>query len=140
VNQEVRFGDIELAVVNRVRARLVAVGDTATVGTKVPNPRPGRFVTVRRTGGLASDYVVTEWAQITVEAWGSSDKQALDLAQFVRGVIRAMPGQTLTGITVYKIEEFSGPANLPDPESSQSRFTWTVSMHVRATIVAAVPA
>lgn len=138
MNQEIRFGDIELAVVNRVRARLAAVGDTSTVGTVIPASRPARFTTVRRTGGPTSEFVVTEWAQITVECWGNTPKQAHDLAQFVRSVIRAMPGQTLTGITVYRVDEFSGPANLPDPESNQARYTWTVSMHVRATIVADV--
>jgi hypothetical protein len=140
VNQEIRFGDIELAVVNRVRARLTAMGDPVQVGTVVPSTRPGRFVVIRRTGGPASEFVVTEWPQITVEAWGATPKQAHDLAQVVRSVIRAMPGQTLTGITVYRVDEFSGPANLPDPESTQSRYTWTVSLHVRAATVADVPA
>jgi hypothetical protein len=95
---------------------------------------------VRRTGGPASEWVVTEWAQVTLEAWGSSQKQASDLAATVRAIVRAMPGQTLSGIAVYKIDEFSGPANLPDPESNQARYTWTVSMHVRAEAVTSVPA
>lgn len=140
MNQEILFGDIQLAVVTRVRARLLALGSPAKVGTKIPNPRPALFVTVRRTGGPRTPYVVTEVAQVTVEAWGDNEKASSDLAEQVRAIVHAMAGGEHSGIPFYRVEEFSGPANLPDPESTQARYTQTLSMHVRATQITNVPA
>ena len=106
---------------------------TPVVGS-VPNPRPQRFVMLQRTGGVMAS-VVTDLAQVTVECWGSSDEESEDLALTVRGLLASLHSDVIDGTTVYGVTEFSGPAFLPDPESKQSRTTWTVQAHVRGDAV-----
>ena len=100
------------------------------VRSRVPNPRPARFVLVFRTGGPSVN-VVTDAAQLTIEAWAATDYDAHDLAQAARAILSGIEGTVSGGVTVYGIDEFSGPANLPDPESDQSRYTWSTVVNVR---------
>lgn len=125
------FPDAAAAVIGALNSQLPALGFTAVpVRSKVPNPRPSRFVLVFRTGGPRAN-IVTDAAQVTIEAWAASDADAHDLAQAARAVVNSLEGTVAGGVTVYGIEEFAGPGYLPDPESDQSRYTWTTSVHVR---------
>lgn len=123
---DVIFPDAAAAVI----AHLDDVLDVP-VSRTVPNPRPASFVTVLRTGGAAADAAVVDGAQLTFEAWASDHPSAHDLAQLVRAHVRAMAGQVIDGTAVYRVEEFSGPQDLPDPESTQPRWTFTALVHVR---------
>lgn len=105
---------------------------TPPVSSKVPTTRPAEFVTVRRTGGPMATRV-SDQPQLTVECWAADDIRAYDLANEVRALLRAMADGTkrATNTVVYKYQEFSGPAYLPDPNSEQDRVTWTCSLHAR---------
>ena len=105
---------------------------TPPVASKVPNPRPATFVTVRRTGGPRATRV-SDLPQLTVECWAANDIAAYDLANEVRALLEAMADGTkrATNTVVYRYDEFSGPAFLPDPDSEQDRVTWTCSLHAR---------
>lgn len=96
----------------------------------VPTDRPASFVTVRRTGGPKRN-LVTDAAQITVESWGTTDALAHDTAQEARGLLNALPGQLIDGVPVYRVDEASGPANLPDPISNQSRYSQSFVIALR---------
>jgi hypothetical protein len=124
------FGDLEDRLVGYLSAVLAERGDSATVAVTVPNPRPERFVLVPRIGGVRRNLVVDS-ATIAVECWASTDAEAANLAALVRGLIGALPGQVLDGITIYRVDEFSGPANLPDARTAQARYTFTVSISYR---------
>ena len=117
--------DAELAVISYLADQM-----TATVSQKTPNPRPGVFVTVRRTGGPRREMVV-DAAQLTIEAWAQSSHEASNLAQEARSHVHAMRGADLGGPIVCRVEELSGPAYLPDPTSDQDRYTFTVVAHIR---------
>lgn len=104
------------------------------VGSKVPNPRPTRFVTVARTGGPKRN-LVTDEAQITVESWGATDEQAHDTAQAARAYLNAMIGQIVNGSPVYRVDELSGPANLPDPLSEQPRYSQSFAVAIRGEVL-----
>lgn len=95
------------------------------VEPRVPNPRPDRFLTVQRVGG-ARRTIVTDAPLLAFEAWAQSDQDAHDLAQLARAHVHA-----LVGTAVYLVEEAGGPALLPDPESHQSRYVFTVAVHLR---------
>lgn len=101
--------------------------------TNVPNPRPAMWVRVLRTGGTR-DFIIDR-PSITLEAWAETGVAAMSLMQLVRGLMHAIDQVTYGGAThqFYDPEEFSGPANLPDPESGQERYTETFSVGVRAT-------
>jgi metal-dependent amidase/aminoacylase/carboxypeptidase family protein len=121
----VLHGDATLAV-----ATIIDAATTAAVVTRVPNPRPPAFVLIRRTGGTARGVVVDD-AQVTVESWAATDEASHDLAQIARQALHAA-AEAGTG-QVRRVQEFSGPALLPDPESLQPRHSQTFSVSLRAT-------
>jgi hypothetical protein len=55
------------------------------------------------------------------------------MAQLARAVLHDLLGTVVDGVLVCKVDEFSGPVNLPDPLSDQPRYTQTFSVALRAT-------
>lgn len=112
---------------------------TPPVSSKVPNPRPAEFVTVQRKGGGPMT-AVSDGPHLTVECWAGTDIAAFALAAQVRIVLQQLADGTrrtvtttpAAGLVIYQYEEFSGPAYLPDPDSTQDRVTWTCRLHVRS--------
>lgn len=129
-NETIVFPDLEAILVDHIADELDVFGDTASVSVTVPSVRPSRFVTIRRTGGPRRD-LVTDTVQVTVEAWAQTGSGALALAQLVRGIINALPGQTISGVAVYRVQEASGPGLLPDPSSNQMRYSYTTAIDAR---------
>lgn len=92
---------------------------------QIPASRPTQWLRVLRTGGVR-ETLVTDAAQITVEAWADTPAAATDLAQLARAHLNAS-----LGVIAWRIEELGGPADLPDLESQQHRYTWTALVHLR---------
>src|SRR5262245_41866590 len=130
--QVIVFPDVEALLVTYLQAELLARSDTATVHVSVPNPRPDRFVLVPRLGGARRN-IVNDAATIGIACWAATPAQAGGLAQLVRGLVNALPGKVVSSVPFYQVQEFAGPANLPDPQSDQSRYVFTVSIGVRGT-------
>lgn len=125
------FPDATAIIIGRLADDLAAeFNETCPVVPRIPTERPTRFVRVVRTGGPRLNLVADD-AQITVESWGDSDEDAHDLAQQCRAIINAMPGTSVDGVAVYRVAEAAGPANLPDPDSAQSRYTQTFTVGLR---------
>lgn len=123
----ITFPDATALLIDHLDSQIVE-----PVHHKIPNPRPTTFVTLRRTGGVKRN-LVTDEPQITAECWALTDEAAHDLAQEVRGVLNALPGTTLDGVDVYRVDELSGPADLPDPVSGEARYTQSFSVALRGT-------
>lgn len=129
--ERILFPDAAAAVISALNAQLSALGFTGVpVRSRVPNPRPARFLLVFRTGGPSVN-IVTDAAQLTIEAWATSDVEAHDLAQVARAIVTGIEGTVTGGVTVYGVDQLSGPGYLPDPVSTQSRYTFTVTVNVR---------
>lgn len=107
---------------------------TPTVHGKVPDPRPAEFVTVQNTGGARRN-LVTDGAQLTVEAWAETDTDAHDLAQLARAYLNALVGESLDGVAIYRVDEVSRPVPLPDP-SEQPRYSFTSVVALRGAVLA----
>lgn len=101
---------------------------------RVPDPRPARFVRILRIGGTRRDRF-TDNATLTIEAWAATDQASATLANTVRAALNAAEGSVVAGAALYTVTELSGPANLPDPVSDQSRHTWTVQIALRGSAV-----
>lgn len=129
--------DVETLLIQYLTAELATRSPWTTTKAyaKVPNPRPTGFVRVLRTGGVRDRFIDT--ATVAIEAWHNDPIQASALMQLVRGLLHAIDRVTYSGSTYqfYDPQEFSGPANLPDPDSVQERYTETFSVGVRATAV-----
>jgi hypothetical protein len=125
----VLFPDAEQVLCQWLAAALAAKGVTVPVVTSVPSKRPAMFVRLMRTGG-ARHSVVTDAALITVESFAARESAASSLAQMCRAVLNAAPGN-VAAVTVYKVREIGGPQNLPDPVTTQYRYTQTFEVHLR---------
>jgi hypothetical protein len=135
----IAFPDVEAALVGWLADVLPSYGLTVPVSTKVPNPRPSRFVRIFRTGGPEQSLVV-DGGQVTVECWDDSETAAAAAARLVRAVLSAARNVTVpSGDLIYRIQEFGGPASLPDV-SGQPRYSWTVQVYTRGTPLADLPA
>lgn len=116
----VTFPDVEALLVTYLDALI-----PEKVATKVPDPRPAALVRVMRTGGPRRA-VNIEAAQITVQTWAGTEVAAAELAQRVRGLIHA--AESFGTVEVLKVDEFSGPQNLPDPLTALPRYSFTMSI------------
>lgn len=124
------FPDSQALVAGAIRAALQLRSDTATVASRVPMPRPERFVLVRRLGGMRRNVAVDE-PTLGIEVWADDDDDAITLAQLVRGIALALPGADLDGTTVSDVTEVAGVQLLPDPTSDQPRAVFTISVALR---------
>ncbi|MFF9088652.1 hypothetical protein ACF1BE_19910 [Streptomyces sp. NPDC014991] len=129
----VGFPDAVALVRAYLRDALVARGADVPVGTRVPSPRPARFVRLERVGGTRLD-LVTDRPRLDVHCWGDSEESAADLAALVRALLFAMPGWR--GAVAYDVVEVGGPNTLPDPESQQPRVAFAVEVSLRGTRLA----
>ena len=125
--EAVLFRDVEALVCTFLRKPPLG---SIQIGVRIPNPRPPEFIRVLRTGG-PKETLVSEAAQITVEAWAQTEDRAALLLSQCRAVLNAADE------TIYGVREFSGPANLPDPLSAQIRYTQSFQVRARGTVISA---
>jgi len=136
MTEVIQSADIEQALCDWLSTKLAAYGRSVHVGTLIPNPRPGEFVRVLLVGGQRQrGSRVIDTQTVALEAWAAAEGAACSLALLLEALSLSMPDQDVTGLTVYRVDEFAGPANLPDPESTQSRYTMTLSFTTRASAV-----
>lgn len=125
------FPDAVALALDQLNVELpIILGEAVPTGNRVPSPRPERFVRVQRQGGTRIT-VVTEAAQLAVEAWAADVAGAQQLAQVCRSILHGMKGRTFGGIPVYRVEDVGGPAEVADPLSDQPRAQFAVAIHLR---------
>lgn len=129
------FPDAAALAIGFLADALDAQGDSAAVSQDVPDPRPARFVTVTRGGGVRHT-LVSDAATLLVECWAATSADAHDLAQMSRALLGSMVGSVVDGVQVYRVDEVGGPQQLPDPLSEQPRYVFTLSAHFRGAAVA----
>lgn len=95
----------------------------------VPDPRPGSFVVVMRTGGPRSR--VGDEPELTVEAWALTIEGAHELARSAWDALDDLRGRLPGGGMLRRIDDVGGIVSLPDDVSNQPRFTFTRQLFVR---------
>ncbi|MBO0747280.1 MAG: hypothetical protein J2O47_02950 [Acidimicrobiaceae bacterium] len=126
------FPDVEAALVATLRPIL-----DVPVVTRVPNPRPPRFVRLIRVGGGRANRI-TDSPMVTFEAWadpktGGGDVAAFELARTARAHINGLAGSWAGGVWVRRVVDIAGPPSYPDPETGTSRYQMTLQLDVRGT-------
>ena len=126
--------DAELAVVTELLSRLPGLGYDVPVGTKIPKSRPAEFVRVYRTGGVSPD-ITSDAFQVTVEAYAERETGAERLCAFALAALQAAGRDGAMGsATCRRVETFSVPANLPDPQvTDRHRYSSLISVVLRRT-------
>ena len=118
--------DAIAAVVSDLRAEYTARSITATVGSKIRDPRPPSFTRVRLMGG--GEGVVSSNPMVLFECWATTDSAAYNLALLTEGLVNTLPDRLgiCSGIT-----HVGGPVDSPDPDSGSPRFVFTKVLHLR---------
>ncbi|ALO13502.1 phage protein [Streptomyces venezuelae] len=114
--------DAVAVVTGYLRSALAAVGEPVLVVSRIPPPRPARFVRVERVGGTRQT-VVSDRPRLDFHAWGETEADAADLAELVRALVHVIPG-VRSGVTVYSAREVGGLQWLPDQDSGISRYAF----------------
>lgn len=127
VAELLRFPDVEAALVTALNAGLLTHEPTVKASTKPPkgskSPRGDEYITVISLGG-ASETFVTSTPLVTVEAYAKSEPRAYELCDLALAIIRSQDG------TIRGARGFAYPQNLPDPTTSQVRYTSTGEVRV----------
>lgn len=121
--QSLEFPDIEDLLSSHLEAVL-----NVEVGTRASSA--SSFVRVLRTGGPAPTRV-TDSPQVTFEAYHSLESGAIALLGRVRRAVADLPGTLLGGWAVKSVDELGGPANLPDPNTTSHRYTYSAVVQIR---------
>jgi len=125
----VAFEDPEAVVVSYLNGRLVAAGDAARASTRVPNPRPPRFVRAILTGVVRRS-VSRRDAQVTLECWAASAPDAAALADDVADWLEALDVGA-SHVPQGPDGWVGGPYSQPDPDSGSPRYVMTVIVRQR---------
>lgn len=127
----VLFFDAEAILCSYLRAELIALVGTMHVGTNVPTDNfDGEFVRLIRTGGPKQTQV-SDNPQITIECWARTEDRAFEIATNVRALLIGLQSTSYGTTTFYRMFEFTGPQNNPDPDSDQPRYSWTFTIGCR---------
>lgn len=121
------FPDIEALVIAVVNADFATSFTGVTASTK--NQGADEYLKVTRTGG-PRETLISERAQLLLEAYSPSEVRAIAILGRARALLFAQAG------TIFGVNEISGPANLPDPLTSQIRYTQLLGVRTRGTVSA----
>lgn len=130
-NEVIVFDDAEAMAIAWLTGKL---GSGVGISTKVPLPRPMKFVQVVLTGGRRLD-IAYRRAQLTFKCWGATEVEASNLCNLTYAQFFAVAGETVGGITVRRVDEVGAPANVPDPESDRPRYQFTAGAECRGTAI-----
>lgn len=122
------FPDVEAATVGELSAALTGRLPGVGIGTRL-QPGDGDFIRVTRTGG-PKETLISEQAIVLLESYSEDETRAERNLAVARAVLNSQDG------LIFGVEEFSGPANLPDPTTSQTRYTQTFGVRVRGSVTA----
>jgi hypothetical protein len=115
------FANVPALVITWLRLQSALSG--VTIAAAVPSARKtgdGPLVVVRRSGGVA-ERPLLDRPRLDFLCWHDTEYDASGLAADIRSLLLYdLPGQVLSGHTIYKPSEFSGPALYPDPAGSNA--------------------
>ncbi|MEV5911064.1 hypothetical protein AB0M00_19450 [Streptomyces chartreusis] len=131
----IEFVDAVDVVRRYLRDSLAARGDDVKVVTRVPSPRPPRFIRIERVGGSRLD-LITDRPRLDIHCWGPDETAATDLAKVARALVLAIPGWRYVA-AAYDVAEVGGPNTAPDPVSGQERASFAVEVSLRGKALAA---
>lgn len=123
MSKSLTFPDIEDLLSGHLTTDL-----SVPAGTKPASVAP--FLRVLRTGGPPTTRV-SDSPQVTVEAYHSRESGALNLLERARLSLMELPGSALDGFRIKSVDLIGGPVNLPDPSTSNYRYTFTAVVQVR---------
>lgn len=133
MTEVVVFPDVVLALIPYLTGRLTARATAAPVMSRIPSPRPNRFVKLTQVGGSQTD-IATINPLVLVECWDVDEPAAYRLASVcAQEVSAATRSQSPISAGVWiggTPDSVSLPVNFPDPLTSLPRFQFTASLYL----------
>ncbi|MFD4432360.1 hypothetical protein [Nocardia sp. NPDC058497] len=145
MSERILFSDIELTLVDFLSVELATVSDTATVVSRVPDPRPSRMVRVTRNDrkarvdvedreGRRSAQLILDRPRVVLECTDDAGAAA-NLAALVRSILRSAAPGYLGTVWCDQVED-AGMENDTDPATAAPRYTLVADLIVRGTVLA----
>jgi len=120
-------------VVAFLKAQYLIYGETASVGSKVRDPRPPKFTKVRQLG-LRRE-LSRAAPMLVFECWGNDDLAAENLGILTESLINSLPD--LDGRCT-RVVEVGGLYSQDDPISGSPRWIFTKQIYLPLQITVAV--
>jgi hypothetical protein len=130
--QYVAFPPADAVVVGYLSEQLAALGDSATVATKIPSPRPTRLVRITASGGGGTLRTVLSARTVIVQCWEATEPDAGELAETCFGLLTWAWRNDAGAIRSASV--VGAPASFPDPDTSLPRYQFTLSLDIRGTV------
>lgn len=126
----VEFPDMAAVVVAFLNAEFAAAGESARAATKVPNPRPAKWVRVDVSGGSERNRKTAD-VLVIVQGSAATEPAAERLCSKARALVRSMPEyESIPGASIMSCTGSTLPVNFPDPDIATPRYQATVQLAV----------
>lgn len=126
----IEFPDMASVIVAFLNAELAAAGETARAATKVPNPRPPKWVRVEVAGGSERNRKTAD-VLVIIQGSAANEPAAERLCSKARALVRSMPERDfISGASVMACTGSSIPVPFPDPDITTPRYQATVQLAV----------
>ena len=106
---------------------LKAAQDVPVLSKRPDTNPPKQFEVVIGTGGSGRSQRVLQAVQLTIDCYGQSTGTAYTLAAQMDALIQQLPSSAAPIVAVTG----STPAEMPDPDTTQARYTATYQLTVR---------
>lgn len=117
----VLFPDVRTIVPAYLRTALTGRSEPyaqdVEVGATKPDTNTGRFVTVRRDGGVSRE--VFDYPRVGVRVWADTEDDAVDLALLIKYLLQIAPGHG----QIAGVASIGGPSGIPDDSQYQQYLT-----------------
>jgi hypothetical protein len=122
------FGDapalIRTVLLARLRERFNV---PIPVSTRRPADLPPEFIRIILVGGTRPN-TITVSRTFAIEAWATTSGRAVELVEATYAIIHSLENSIVDGVQIGTVGDFALPADLPDPETEHSRFTFTTQI------------
>lgn len=123
---------VELPDLPVMAVAFIKTKTTFSVGTKVKNPRPAKYVQVIDNGGPANRVFVEALLTVTVGAESAGGENGDTIARReARKLHHAFLNDSVQMPLVRRVESVSSPYFDPDPDDGSDRYSFTIRWIVR---------
>jgi len=127
---------VELPDLPVMAVQFIKTKTTFSVGTKVKNPRPAKYVQVIDNGGPANRVFVEALLTVTVGAESAGGENGDTIARReARKLHHAFLNDSVQMPLVRRVESVSSPYFDPDPDDGSDRVSFTIRWIVRGSRV-----
>lgn len=97
------------------------------MSTQRPRDLPPEFIRILLIGGNRKNKITVS-RTFAIEAWAGNSARAVELVEATYSIIHSLENSVVEGVHIGAVGDFALPADLPDPDTAHSRFTFTTEI------------